>query len=162
MVEFDVVDLKIYEKKEEFNIFNQPKKDLGKKSEKPSALGPLHPPKTAPSSPAVGGEPASNFDAMETLNKMKAMDDDLQKKMDQICELCGMSRGELKVYLENPQNFQSNRWIKVQSLKEQLEEKIYGVLGIEQKKKDIKKKKTKLAKDRKGKTLGGRKGWIQM
>lgn len=115
------------------------------------------PGKKPASSPSEGAAAAR-----EMLEKMQWMGDDLQKKMDKICELCGMTRKELHAFIQNPQNFSPQAWDKAQTEKTKLEQQIYAVLGLKQKERDTAKQKQQLSKERKGKTLGGRKGWIQM
>lgn len=96
------------------------------------------------------------------IRKIQEMDNDLQQKMAKVYELSGMTKRELETYIENPQNFSNAEWLKAQSSKEKLEEKIYANIDVVEKKKQLQKKKLKMSKDRRGKTLGGRKGWLQM
>ena len=96
------------------------------------------------------------------LNKLRNMDDDLQKRMEKVAELSGMSPNEVKRFIENPDNFPPEEWSRMQRQKDDLENKIYSGIGIEYQKRVMKKKKKKIQKGRQGKTLGARKGWIQM
>lgn len=145
-------------KEEERNIFDASKDHPGKKKPKTADRSP------PPAETQKTASPTQNVstEAKEMLQKMELMGDDLQKKMDEICELCGMTRKELNAYIENPQNFPAHSWEKAQTEKTKLEKKIYTILGIQQKQADLKKKRLQMDKERKGKTLGGRKGWIQM
>lgn len=96
------------------------------------------------------------------LKKLRDMDDDLQNRMDKIAELSGMSPKEVKRFIENPDNFPPEEWSRMQRKKDDLEKQIYSGIGIEYQKRVMKKKKKKMQKGRRGKTLGARKGWIQM
>ena len=46
----------------------------------------------------------------EIINKIRTMESDLQKKMEKISEISGISRGEISSYLENPSNFDKYQW----------------------------------------------------
>lgn len=142
-------------KDEDFNIFDQARKHLGKKKKKKPAV-------PSPAEVSAEAPPLSNQDPMEMIRKIQKMEEDLKQKMTQVYELSGMTKNELETYIENPQNFSDADWLKAQSLKDNLEEKFYANIDILEKKKQLHKKKLKISKDRRGKTLGGRKGWLQM
>ena len=155
------------EKKEESNIFDEARKQLGKPKKKKPLPGSSQQASSAPKTPSPITQPENNLSTsssspLDMIKKIREMDNDLQKKMEQICDLSGMSKKELEAYIENPENFKTGAWLKAQSLKEKLEENFYEILGTQEKKKNLQKKKLKLSKDRRGKTLGGRKGWLQM
>lgn len=148
-------------KKEEFNIFNQP----GNKPEEKKGGGasvPVSEEKASPKSPSKAVPAIGDPELIDMLNRLRSMDEDLKKKMQRICELTGMTRMEIERFIENPKNFTDSQWTRMQREKELLEDKIYAAIGARAKKRIIQKKKVKMAKERKGKTLGGRKGWIQM
>lgn len=152
--------------KDDSNIFDEASKRLGKKKKK--KVKPAHS-KEAISHTSQGAQPerpgmvAVADPEMEVmLKRLRAMDDDLQSRMNRICELSGMSKEEVARYIENPKNFSTFEWERMQKEKEVLEEKLYSSIGIQAKKRILMKKKKKIIKDRKGKTLGTRKGWIQM
>lgn len=142
-------------KEEQYNIFNQSggQPDKEKKGGVP---------------PATRQEKVKNAGAnvdpelLGMLKRLRFMDEDLKKKMEKICELTGLSRNEIERFIENPINFSESQWKNAQKEKELLEQKIYTAVGEHAKKQMLKKKKIKIAKERKGKTLGSRKGWIQM
>jgi len=98
----------------------------------------------------------------EMLSRLRQMDEDLKGKVSRICEITGMTRKEVNRYIENPDNFTNFEWEEVQKEKKVLEERIYAAIGIKAKKTLEKQKKKKITKERRGKTLGGRKGWIPM
>jgi hypothetical protein len=154
-------------KKEDFNIFEEAGK-TGKKKKK-KKIYPISSQEKSDFSenpivrkPAVAAPPAGDTEVNDMLKRLRGMDEDLQKKMQRICELSGMTRIEIESYIDNPNNFTDFQWNKIQKEKENLEEKIYSSIGIRAKKRVLLKKKKKMAKGRRGKTLGGRKGWIQM
>ncbi|NGX43674.1 MAG: hypothetical protein K940chlam7_01974 [Chlamydiae bacterium] len=143
------------------NIFDEAAKRLGKKKKKkttPSAA-PLTDAETPTPEPAITIE---DEEAKEMLRKIHEMEDDLDSKMDHISQLSGMTKKEMHKFIENPNNFSSEKWGKAQKDKEALEKKIFGAIGIKAKNKILKKKKKKITKGRRGKTLGARKGWMQM
>lgn len=94
--------------------------------------------------------------------KIASMEKDLEQKIEKICELSGMTRREVEKYIDDPSNFSKDKWSEVNQRVTEFEEKMYKQFGGQLKKKVLKKKKDQMSKERKGKTLGGRKGWIQM
>jgi len=112
--------------------------------------------------PTIASSPVGDMEVDDMLKRLRDMDEDLQKKMERVCEVSGMTKREIERYIENPHNFTDSQWNKIQQEKEELEEKIFAAIGIKAKKRILKKKKKKIAKGRRGKTLGGRKGWLQM
>lgn len=135
--------------------FDDPSKHVRKKKKKIKRKSALEAP---PSNMSAAGD--TEIDTM--LKKLRNMDDDLQNRMEKIAELSGMSTKEVKRFIENPDNFPSEEWSRIQRKKDDLEKKIYAGIGIEYQKRVQQKKKKKMQKGRRGKTLGSRKGWIQM
>ena len=102
----------------------------------------------------------ADIDSM--LKRLHGIQDDIEQKIDQICEVSGKSRQEIKNYLENPDNIPPEQMKRFEKQQKELEDKVYAIFGKGAKKKAIKKKKKKLTKKRKGKMLGARKKWIPM
>jgi hypothetical protein len=153
-------------KAEDSNIFDAagrpPEKKKKKKPLDSSFQGSTVPKSHVESNPSFTTSTVGDMEVEDMIKKLRNMDQDLQNKMQRICELSGMTKKEVEKFIENPHNFTDAQWRKVQLEKDQLEEKIYTAIGVKAKKRILKKKKMKLAKGRKGKTLGGRKGWLQM
>ena len=152
-------------KKEDSNIFDEARKRLGKKKKiKPaSSEGKSVPKKKAEKSTSIiASSPVGDMEVNDMLKRLRDMDEDLKKKMERVCELSGMTKREIEKYIENPHNFTASQWDKIQQEKDQLEEQLFAAIGIKAKKRILKKKKKKMARGRRGKTLGGRKGWMQM
>jgi len=153
-------------KKEDSNIFDEAKKQAGKKKKKKvtsSSEGKsVSKSQAKESTPTIASSPVGDMEVDDMLKRLRDMDQDLQKKMERVCELSGMTKREIEQYIENPHNFTDSQWQKMQKEKEKLEEDIYAAIGIRAKKRILKKKKKKIAKGRRGKTLGGRKGWMKM
>ncbi|MGA8165541.1 MAG: hypothetical protein WB791_11080 [Waddliaceae bacterium] len=151
-------------KNQQFNIFGEaPKKVKKKKTLTPSsssAAEPVIEKKTQPTSSGLAG--ITTDEPEEMLKRIHKMDDDLENKMTRVCELSGMSRKEVHDFIENPDNFTVQQWKKAQEDKSAIEEKIYAIFGAEQQNIKAEKKKKKISKKRRGKTLGARKGWLQM
>lgn len=103
-----------------------------------------------------------DLDLKDMLDRIYQLDDDLQKKLDYVCQISGLSRKQVATLLENPSNFHPEKWKHMQLQKELLEQKLYAAFGLELKQKKLHKKKRLAAKERKGKTLGARKRWIDM
>lgn len=143
-------------KKKNSDVFSEASKKSGKKKKKKTPSSSLSP------QPEIKTTGIRTKDLEEILKKIHKMDDDLENKMTRVCELSGMTRQEVQRFIENPDNFSQEQWKNAQKNKNALEEKIYSVVGVELKKLKVKKKKKKSAKKRRGKTLGARKGWLQM
>lgn len=94
--------------------------------------------------------------------RLRNIDHDLQKRMEYIAQLSGMTPSQVEDYIANPDNFPAKDWSKMQQKKQALEQKLYSSIGIKYQKRIVKKKSKKMQKGRRGKTLGARKGWIQM
>lgn len=144
--------------KDPSNIHDASSDDLRKKKKKRKVKGGTKNKVAPPSNVSV----ISDTDIDDMLKKIRDMDDDLQYRMGRIAELSGMSPTEVKRFIENPDNFPPEDWSRMQREKDALEQKIYSGIGVEYQKRILKKKKKKIAKGRRGKTLGARKGWIQM
>jgi Glu-tRNA(Gln) amidotransferase subunit E-like FAD-binding protein len=139
------------------NIFEEASKKLGKKKKKENKLYSKISKRAFPLPAEVA---IDDKEMQEIMKRVREMDEDLQKKIDRICELSGMTRKEVTNFLENPSNFHPEQWKVMQLQREQFEKQFYSIMGVElKKKKNIKKKFTK---ERHGKTLGLRKGWINM
>ncbi len=115
-------------------------------------------PKT-PTPPSYGNP---EIDAM--FAKINAMKDDLDSKLNKICEMTGMSTKEINSYLNNPNNFSPQQWERMERAKKNVEEKLYlGLgLGIVAKQQKAKKAQEKQTRERRGKMIGARKKWMQM
>ncbi len=144
--------------KDPSNINDAASDDLRKKKKKKKFKGTAKHKVAPPSNVSV----ITDTEIDKMLQKLRDMDDDLQTRMDKIAELSGMSPTEVKRFIENPDNFPPEEWSRMQRKKDDLEKKIYSGIGIEYQKRIMKKKKNKMQKGRRGKTLGARKGWIQM
>ena len=144
------------------NIFEEASKKLSKKKKKEDKLHPKTAALPGKPPPLPEGVVIDDKELQQIIKRIKEMDEDLQKKMDRVCELSGMSRNEVSTFLENPSNFHPEQWKLMQGEKEQLEKQFYSMVGIELKKKKALKKKKQLGKERHGKTIGLRKGWIDM
>ncbi len=104
----------------------------------------------------------SNEEIDIIFKKLRNMDEDLQKRMDYIAELSGMTPKQVEEFIANPNNFSDKDWLRMQEKKQALEKQIYSSIGIKYQRGILNKKKKKIQKGRRGKTLGVRKGWIQM
>ena len=152
-------------KKEDSNIFDEARKRLGKKKKKKNKVKPVSSEgKSVPekSTSIIASSPVGDTEVDDMLKRLRYMDENLKKKMERVCELSGMTKREIERYIENPHNFTESQWKKIQQEKDKLEEQLFAAIGIKAKKRILKKKKKKLARGRRGKTLGGRKGWMQM
>jgi hypothetical protein len=143
------------------NIFEEASKKLSKKK-KGDKLHPKPPSMQEKVPPLPEGMIIDDEEVRRIMKKIREMDEDLQKKMDRVCQLSGMTRNEVSKFVENPSNFHPEQWKVMQLQKKQLEEQFYSIVGIEFKKKKVPKSKKAQTKERHGKTLGLRKRWIDM
>ena len=150
------------EKDQPHNISDEAARGLHKKKKKKKKHF-----SSAKTRPDAGPPPqpkiiSTDPEVISMLEKIKEMGNDLDDKMGHIFELSGMSKKEGLEFIENPNNFTPEQWQKAQAQKDELIDKFFKPLGMTAKKKFLEKKKKILAKGRRGKTLGSRKGWIQM
>ncbi len=142
------------------NIFERAGQAFGfkKKKKKPET--------SIPAEQAVAPPPQEpileDLEIDEIFRKIREMDQDLQKRIENVIQLSGMSKEELDSYIDDPKNFPPDQWSKMQHDKEELERKMYSLIGSQAKKRTLRFKKKKLEKGRRGKTLGSRKKWLQM
>jgi hypothetical protein len=103
-------------------------------------------------------------DAMDMISKTKVLHDEIDKKLDEIFQKTGWSTKQIKMHLDNPNNFTSEEWERVQKERQ----KLLNSLKTEQELKAPEKgelkpeQATKLNKERRSKTIGARRNWISM
>lgn len=115
-------------------------------------------PFSSASTPLSTGDPEID----QRLKFVEKSSDNLKKQLDEIFLKTGMTPQMITDYLNNPNNFSPYEWPKIQKKREQLQEKIWQMLGYKSKENASAKKLIKSSKDRKGKTLGARKNWMPM
>lgn len=94
--------------------------------------------------------------------KIYEMDGKIQEAVDRVLKLSGMTKEELWRHFDNPKSLTVNQLEKMEQQRAELEKKVSSILGPKWGVRRKAKKEKKLSKKRKGKTLGGRKGWISM
>jgi hypothetical protein len=107
----------------------------------------------------------SGVDIKTMVDRFKNLHDQIDRKLDELFQKTGWNPRYIKDYLENPNNFSSQEWERVQKERQSLLTHLYKGLGknVEEIQKIEKiKAREKASKDRKGKTLGARKNWIPM
>ncbi|PJD96127.1 MAG: hypothetical protein CK425_06910 [Parachlamydia sp.] len=104
----------------------------------------------------------SDSEMTQMLEKINKMRRDLEKKLEDLHDQSGLTKEQLQAYLDNPQNVGTPQWQKIQQRREELSEKLYGMIGAEERIRAAKKNQEveKNTKARKSKTLGNRKKWI--
>lgn len=141
-----------------FNLFKQsPKKS-------PAAAKPSpQPPSPKPSVVEQNPQPSPNDEFKDVVAKVTEMHDELQKKLDETYQNAGWSIQEIKSYLENPNNFDSSEWERIQRERAHLTNQIWAVVGEEAKRRLASQQKKKDAQASRGKNIGARKkNWIQV
>lgn len=98
----------------------------------------------------------------ETLKKMQERHIDITKKLEEAFQKSGIDPQELSKYCENPDNFTSSQWTQFLQRKEAIELEVTGLSKDSFKEKKDLKEKVKISKERRGKTLGSRKHWLDM
>lgn len=104
----------------------------------------------------------ANDDAKEDLRKMQEKHTQITKQLEEVYQKAGIDAHELSSYCQNPDNFTEIEWQKYQQGKERVEMDITGLTKEDLHKKKERKEKTRVAKERRGKTLGSRKNWLNM
>lgn len=117
-------------------------------------------PNQEPEVPSIAA--ANDPEIQKIMQRIKKIDEDLNSKMDHICKLSGMPKTDVLKFLDDPKNFPEEDWHRVQQEKNDLEKKLLLTMGVQAKKEITVIKEQQMDKNRKGKTLGLRKGWIQM
>jgi hypothetical protein len=104
------------------------------------------------------GDPEVN----KMLQKIYEMDGKIKDQVDKITSQAGISREVLYTFFDNPKNFTASQLKKLEEDKVALEKSLVPIMGAKWKQRRQVRKKKVLGKKMKGKTLGGRKGWISM
>lgn len=99
----------------------------------------------------------------QLFKKIQEYHDLVEKRLEQAMSLTNMSREQITRYLNNPSNFSPQQWNSIQNLRKNYESLLDRALQLK-KNSDVEKKKqlSKEDKQRKGKTLGGRRKWLSM
>jgi hypothetical protein len=128
-----------------------------------SAKGPKKKPEKSekPQIPKVISLP-SNQDTLAELAKMKETHAKFTNQFDETLKKAGHDQATLSKFCQNPSNFTKEQWEALQKKKEGLELMFSGLSkeALEEKKK--KKAQATASKERRGKTLGSRKNWLDM
>lgn len=112
---------------------------------------------------ATPSPPASTSnDALGQIAKMKEMQANFTIQIEETLKKTGQDIQTISKYCQNPSNFSKEQWEELQKKKEDLEVMFSGLSkeAIEVKKK--KKADVAASKERRGKTLGARKNWLDM
>lgn len=102
----------------------------------------------------------------DMIKKMKEINSDIDKKLDEIFQKTGWDMRTIKRHLDNPDNYSKGQWERLQEKRKTQYNKLWedlGKMGISPEEKFVqnqKKEEEKIARGRKGKTLGARKNWI--
>src|SRR4051812_46676827 len=96
------------------------------------------------------------------LTKMQRMHDELELKLDQIYQNSGIDPGAVKNYLNNPNNFNSREWERIQSQRETMWSRMGLKSSVDEEKFKKQQELDKVSKERKSKSLGARRNWIPM
>lgn len=98
----------------------------------------------------------------EIILKIEGIHKEIDEKVAILLEKGGHTANSVKKYLGDPSNFTPQQWKMIQSGQEELEKTIGMALDPDIKKKRVAKETLKTSKERRGKTLGGRKNWMDM
>lgn len=137
-----------------FNLFDLSAKSAKKKppiKEKASEVKPKEP--TSLVTPE---------EATKMLGQMRKMHGELTDKLSILLEKSGQDSTSFSNYFSNPTNFTPQEWERLQQKKVEIEMQILGESSQVIKQKKQRKRDNKALKQRKGKTLGARKKWLDM
>lgn len=105
---------------------------------------------------------AKNTNVIEELKVMQEMHTKIEKQLEEAFQKAGVDPKELSKYCENPDNFTPGQWLRYKQSKEQVEMQITGLSKETLSKTKEEKAKSQVSKERRGKTLGSRKNWLNM
>jgi hypothetical protein len=101
-------------------------------------------------------------DVIAELKSMQEMHTKIEKQLEEAYQKAGVDPKELSKYCENPDNFTPGQWLRYKQSKEQVEMQITGLSKETLSKTKEEKAKSQVSKERRGKTLGSRKNWLNM
>lgn len=101
-------------------------------------------------------------DAVAELKSMQEMHSKIEKQLEEAYQKAGVDPKELSKYCENPDNFTPGQWLRYKQSKELVETQITGLSKETLSKNKEEKAKSQVSKERRGKTLGSRKNWLNM
>ncbi len=110
-------------------------------------------------------EPVRPNNANEVFEQLKTMQEmhlKIEKQLEEAYQKSGVDPKELSKYCENPDNFTPGQWLRYKQTKEQVEMQITGLSKESLSKTKELNAKSQIAKERRGKTLGSRKNWLNM
>lgn len=147
-----------------FNIFQPERSKMTKQPLKSasSQSTPIHVDNKAPPPLILDRE------IKEMVDRMRKMHDEIALKLDDAYQQTGFTPGFIKNYLNNPNNFPSSEWERVQKERKALlssvcEELKKGIRSTPIESNRLTQKElSNLAKERRSKTLGARRNWIPM
>jgi hypothetical protein len=122
------------------------------------SLGPKEADKPAVVPKKISSE---DIEIRQMIEKMRKMHDDIEVKLDEVYQKSGLNAQKVKDFLENPNNFQTEEWGRVQEKRK----KLLTQIGIDSKQilsQSAQEQAEKAGKDRKTKMLGARRNWIPM
>ncbi len=106
--------------------------------------------------------PQTSSDVMADLKTMQEMHTKIEKQLEEAYQKAGVDPKELTKYCENPDNFTPGQLLRFKQGKEQVEMQITGLSKEHLSKSKEEKAKSQVSKERRGKTLGSRKNWLNM
>ena len=106
--------------------------------------------------------PKNSSDLMEELKTMQEMHIKIEKQLEEAFQKAGVDPKELSKYCENPDNFTPGQWLRYKQSKEQVEMQITGLSKESLNQTKEAKANSQVSKERRGKTLGSRKNWLNM
>lgn len=104
----------------------------------------------------------NSSDVITELKNMQEMHSKMEKQLEEAYQKAGVDPKELSKYCENPDNFTPGQWLRYKQSKEQVEMQITGLSKETLTKTKEEKAKSQVSKERRGKTLGSRKNWLNM
>lgn len=140
-----------------FSIFD-PSSHQPKKKAKPATKSATQPPVAEEVKLRLFKDP----EIKEWVERIETLHQEIENKTNELIEKGGHTPLSIRKYLDDPKNFSPKDWQMIQAQRERMD-KDFGIRIDPLFKKQRKEKETKvLSKERKGKSLGSRKRWIDM
>lgn len=125
-----------------------------------------HPKKTPPppvkKAPAPPPSKISNEEVTDIIQRIRTMRQQVDKQVENFYKTAGIPETLFEEYFNDPRNFTPDLWSRIEGERDAFQAKIGDIVHVEFKKKKVQQVKEKPTKERKGKTLGSRKGWMPM
>lgn len=150
--------------KEEFsNIFEAASKQRPSTPKRPPAAASQPTPSAAKAEDASPPKPPVSLESVEEmLEHMQRLELEITDKLNILYTQSGLSPAKVRKFIEDSGGQKTIEWMKTQRERKNLEDRLWGVLGLHAKARLAQQKEAKAQKTRKAKSIGARQRWIRV